>query len=507
MLDDEPIHPLVGYEAHFWLTWNGARIGDAVETLRRRGGSLKYERRERLSLRRGDTLSHSETAIAIVTDAELVAREITIWQLSDDSVIRGRARWEVEDRIDAEDRGDENSEAESSALESNREPEVERGEWVVEYGDDPARRLPGSAVPAELVPLLIATRWQADGDAKAGDVLFNGPVILAGYGFATAQLTVTAAESSGEPQKAGGAIVVASLRTPHGELRGRYALGQNGTVARVFGHDGSGAVRVDPRDRVLPFQPPELVDSSSLPIIAAGDARASGSEVDALPPAALADDGLALFITPVTRDEPPVMPGQRVRLGKDSWFVQLHPGDVAPPGSRLAIPANASSADESDRRVKALADRIIARSNARDQRGEIIALTRATAELVEDDLGAPANGARATIALGRGDCTAHASLFVALARARGIAAHMVTGYRIDGDRMVRHRWAIAHIGQLGRMGQARGAWISVDPTYGEAPAAPRLVGLTIHEGTFADLAMADELAFSGFSRSRAFRVQ
>ncbi|MCG8420701.1 MAG: transglutaminase-like domain-containing protein [Proteobacteria bacterium] len=489
---EQASHPLAGYEAHFWLTWNGARIGDAAESLRRRDGGMRFERRERMSVWRGDTLVHSETTIAALTDAELSAREITVWQISDQSVLRGRAR-----------RGD-------------------GGEWVARYGDEETRRLPGEAVPAELVPLLIAARWHTRGRApKPGQKVFDGLVILAGYGFATARLTVVS--GNGREQ-------TATLHTPHGIMRGRFMLTQNGTVARVHARDGVGAVRVDRRDRALPFQPPELVDSTSLPIVPTNDRshdqsvelpRGPGWAGQDLEPTAgittsVADE-VGLFIAPVTRQPPPPLPGQKVEVGQDSWYVRLYPGDVTPvvelsvKGDRTkrtvwtpgrpdrgghGVSNQGSGPRSSDPALRRLADRIIADSSTRDQRDEIVAL--ATADLLDDDLGSSAISARAALAVGRGDCTAHAALFVALARARGIPARLVTGYRIDGDRLVRHRWAIA---------RADRAWIAVDPTYGEAPTGPHLVGLAVHEGSFADMALADELAFSGFVHARAYWVQ
>src|SRR5207244_10447088 len=85
-----------------------------------------------------------------------------------------------------------------------------------------------------------------------------------------------------------------------------------------------------------------------------------------------------------------------------------------------------------------------------------------------------------------GDCTAHALAFIARAERRGLETRAVTGWRLDGGRLVRHRWALVR--------QADGPWIAVDPSYGEAPASPRLIGLAVGGATTAELAAAD-LAF------------
>jgi hypothetical protein len=87
-----------------------------------------------------------------------------------------------------------------------------------------------------------------------------------------------------------------------------------------------------------------------------------------------------------------------------------------------------------------------------------------------------------------GDCTAHALAFAARARAAGIATRVVTGWRVDGARLVRHRWVMAELEDA--------TWVAVDPSYGEAPAAPRLIALTESDTSLAGLALAD-LAYAG----------
>ena len=72
---------------------------------------------------------------------------------------------------------------------------------------------------------------------------------------------------------------------------------------------------------------------------------------------------------------------------------------------------------------------------------------------------------RSVLAEGRGDCTEHALLFVALARAAGIPARQVHGLvHTDtgaGPALYWHEWAEILLD---------GRWVAVDPTFGQFPA-------------------------------------
>jgi hypothetical protein len=85
-----------------------------------------------------------------------------------------------------------------------------------------------------------------------------------------------------------------------------------------------------------------------------------------------------------------------------------------------------------------------------------------------------------------GDCTTYALAYHALATERSIPTRVVTGLRVDGDRLVRHRWAVSWTGR---------AWIAVDAAYGAAPAGGDLVGLAIHDANYAGL-VAGEAALA-----------
>jgi hypothetical protein len=431
--------PLRGYEAHFHITWNGARIGDASESLRQRDGQLRYERRERITVRRGDALAHSELDLIIDMDAGLRARRITVRQIASGAVRHGLARRNA------------------------------RGDWLVTYGDEPARMIPGETVPAEQIPLMLAA------SSSRAAVRFDGPVMLPGYGFAVAHLRVQAEDTR---------HLLATLSSAEGELRSRFVLGQGGTVLRVEGEDGSGAERVDPAAVAAPFAAPEVVDAASIPI-----AHAPSH-------ATLAPALVVLEPIPSGHALPPPLPGQHIAPGHGSWRVRLSRGDAFAPAVASDPYRPVAPEPAPDAALERLATRIIAQSSAAGtERDEAFALARATAALLADDLGATAASANAALTLGRGDCSAHAVLFAGLARARAIPVRLVTGLRVDGDRLIRHRWAIVAVD---------GAWIAVDPTHGEAPASARLIGLAVHGTRTAELALADEVAFAGLSRIRAY---
>jgi len=137
---------------------------------------------------------------------------------------------------------------------------------------------------------------------------------------------------------------------------------------------------------------------------------------------------ITIVLHGVTRAPPPAMIGQSIAADGDTWTITLAPIDAR------------------DDQLRSLAHAIFA----------------------ADD----------------GDCNAHA---VAFASRASVPAKLVTGWRVDGARLVRHRWALAQIGDR---------WIPIDPSYDEAPAAPRLIGLAITDDTAAGLALGD-LAFSG----------
>ncbi len=423
--------PLTDYSAAFVLSWQGARIGSAVEELQPDSTAdatgYVFHRREEIVIRRdGEPVSYS-TTIAISTDSDLTARTVAVRRRTGATTLVGSAT-----------RRDD-------------------GDWWVSFGGEPGRVVPGDAVPVELVPLLVASRSERR---------FQGKVLMAGYGFSVAELEVTPDDDQRPARR-----VVAVVTTALGQLQSEIELAEDGTLSRVSGGDTVSATRVDPAELRADFDPPELVASSAI-------------AVTGPPPRG----PIALELVLDRPAPPPALPGQRVSVHDGRWDVVLLPGDQ---GDTL-IPL--AESEPVDPEMSSVAAAVVRAAGAHGQRAEVVALARATARLLEDDLSAPGLEAGTALALGRGDCTAHAALFAALARARGIATRLVTGYRLDGRRLVRHRWAVAAVD---------GAWIAVDPANGEAPAHADLLGLAIHGGSAAELAVVDEMTFSGMSGARA----
>ncbi len=434
-------NPLSGYEAHFILSWNGSRIGDASETLRAQDREhLRFERRERVTVRRGDAIVHSETNIIIDADSSLRPYRVLVNQ------------WD----------------ANHSSAER-----MTNGDWHVRRADGSERKLPANAVPAEMLPLLLARRGGPTADVSM-------TVFLPGYDYALAQLAL-------QPTSANRIRV--RLHVPGGVLENLHILGRGGTLLRTTSTDGVVATRVDAAAVTAPFRPPDVVAAASIELPLPHGARLSAIDTVVLEP------------IPPGKPAPPPLPGQDVSIQGQRWLITLEAGDRNVPPVDTARDTSLISEQATEPPPSAviieLADRIIAAAgHPQSMREQAYILARATADLLGDDLGTSSSNAAMALRQGRGDCTAHALLFAALARARGIPTRLVTGYRLDegAAALVRHRWAIVAI---------RDHWIAVDPTYGEAPARARLFGLATHAAHSDGLALTDEVAFSGLSRVRA----
>jgi hypothetical protein len=380
-------------ERAYALRWGGAPLGWARE----RDDGQRWQRREQVVVRRGDAVVASELELTIDRDADGAPRTIELARWQDGPVLRGRA----------------------TALPGGRG-------WRVDVDGEPPIELP-PAVPFELALL--------EAPARGG---FRGRVLLAGYGFAIAELDVARAGGDGAWRATlaiAGRPLVASVR---------YA--DDGRLQEIRGADGVVAVAVDPLALAPPSAPIEVVGGSAL-------------AVEGLAPGAAAPAGV--WLPRADGPPPPPLPGQRVDVlpDVDGWVIHF---DADAPA---ALPAGPGGDD----RTPALR-----------------ALARQVADEVEDDLGATAlteGGARLAR---RGDCTTHALRFAALAADRGVETRVVTGLRLDGGALVRHRWVIAWTGRR---------WLAIDPTYAEAPAAPVLVGLAVHRARAADLALADAVVF------------
>lgn len=384
--DVDPPAPRVR-NASYDLRWGAALIGEAGE----RDDGARFTRRERIVVRRGDAVVVDELELAIERDGGR-ARTITLERWRDGAVSRGRA-------------------------------EATAAGWAVSLDGEPATALP----PATPFEDAVAGAPAAGG--------FQGSVILAGYGFAIADLTIT---------PGGNGAWQATLAVGGATLAARITYGADGAVDAIESGDGTSARRRlagSPRPR---FTPIEVVAGNAIAIAGA----APGG-----------DDAPAALAFPDAAAPPPALPGQAVIADRAGWHLVL---DARAPG---ALPAEPDGPDRS---------------------AAIAALTAEVAAAIADDLGATATTVGAARAAHRGDCTTHALRFAAEAADAGIATRVVTGLRVESGSLVRHRWVVAWTG-------AR--WIAVDPTYAESPAAPRLIGLAVHGPRAAELALADAVVF------------
>jgi len=418
------------YDASYLLTWGGQRIGHATEKLRRTDAGYELLREEHIRIRRGEELVRIHTLVTIVLDAALRPRSVAVARRGDGATVHG------------------------SAVRTD-------GGWRATFAGQPVRQIAADAIPMELVPLRVAEHPR-----------FQGPVMLAGYGFATGELYTRPAAD--DPRR-----ILASLVVPTGVLTNELVFDEGG-LARIEAPGGVESHRVTAQVLTRPFDPPEIVDAASIPVT--GRAPRGASLV-------------RLTIEGVSAVEPPPLPAQLVVRSDTGWEITLAPGF-----NSEAVDESLHVDDGPDRPTElgAMADAIVRESGATTRGGELRALAHYTDRMLENDLATPTADARTAFALGRGDCTAHATVFAAFAQARDFDVRLVTGYRLSdsdaGWRLVRHRWAIARVADR---------WIAVDPTYGEAPADAVLLGLSIHGATAADIAMIDELTFAGFQGATA----
>ena len=307
---------------------------------------------------------------------------------------------------------------------TERAQSVRRGEAVrgaagwTVTGDALVRSLPADAIPAELVPLIIRR-----------DGRFAGPVFLPARGFAggagwiepVAPRRLVARLAPG----AGGAAAEATID-----------LGDDAMPVRVVDGQGVIATRITAAAARTPFVPVDLIAATAIPV--AGSPGAT--------PRLVLDGELAV----------PALPGQTSRPVTGGVELTLSPrlgGGGVPVGP-----------------------------TGRDRTRAIVALVVRVRRRIVPDLATGPASRTAAAAATAGDCTTFALAYAALAADRGIATRIVTGFRIDGDRLVRHRWAISWTGR---------AWIAVDAAFGAVPAGGDLVGLAVHDADDAGLCAGD----------------
>jgi transglutaminase-like putative cysteine protease len=214
-------------------------------------------------------------------------------------------------------------------------------------------------------------------------------------------------------------------------------LDADGMPARVVDGDGVIEMRATEAQVGEPFPAVDLIAATSVPI--------GGVPGDRL----VLDGDVAL---------PPV-PGQDARPTTAGVEVEL---SARLPG---AMPAGAHGRDRSD---------------------DITALVKAVQARIEPDLATGTQSAKDAASANAGDCTTYALAYAALATERGIPTRIVTGFRLDASRLIRHRWAVSWTGR---------SWIAVDAAFGAAPAGGDLVGLAVHDADDAGL-VAGEAALT-----------
>lgn len=394
---------LDGYSASYVLLWQGARVGEARERFATQDdaeGGYRFTRTERIVLRRGSATSTTQTTITIDTDAALTARHVVVERVS------GGARLDAE-AVRLADDG-----------------------WQIRWGNSAPRIVDGGAVPSTLVPLLVAIGGSTPGREFEGDVLMEGSALA---------LAHMAVDVAGDRSRAH-----ASLRTASGEVQASADLDARGFVQAAGSPDGVASRRASDAELARPFDPPEIVDASSV-------------AVEGTPPGG--DRSLRLEISGVAAPPPVVaeVEAQTVRVDdRGRWEVTLMPSNL-PPDTR-----------------------------------ELRERTAFVSKALVDDLGAVSLQPEEALEAGRGDCTAHALLLAKLLNDRGTSARLVTGFVLERGRLHRHRWVIARAGDR---------WIPLDPMYDQVPAAPTHLALAVHGGTPDELAFIDDVAFAGWERA------
>jgi transglutaminase superfamily protein len=293
--------------------------------------------------------------------------------------------------------------------------------WLVS-DDAGVRRLPAAAVPAELTPLLVRR-----------DGRFAGMVFLPARGFVAGAGRIEPIA----PHRLIARLVLdgaTSRAAAAGAAEATIDLGDDAMPIRVVDGDGVIATRITAAQAALPFGPVDLIAATAIPLT--GTPPAPSRSPGRAPRRLRLDGDGRLAVPPV--------PGQTAIPSGDGVELELSPrlGGRLPPGPR-----------------------------GPDRTRDILWLVARVRGHIAPDLAAGPASAHAAAAATTGDCTTFALAYAALAAERGIPTRVVTGLRIDGERLVRHRWAVSWTGA---------AWIAVDAAFGAAPAGGDLVGLAVH---------------------------
>ena len=384
-------HPSVRERAYtIWL--GGARVGTAHEEERWTARGVELVRTETMKFLRGNTPVELVTTIAVTADLALVP---------------SRVQW---------------SERGGSALHEAVAVRAERG-WRI-TGEAPIHALASAAIPAELVPLLVAR-----------DHGLVAPVFLPARGFVT---------GAGRIEPVAPGRFIARLVLAGGmHAEATIDTAADGTYVRIVDGEGVIAMAASPEEAAAPYPLTDLIAATAIPIsgAATGPITILGN--------------LAL----------PAVPGQAARTAEGGLELELSP---RLPG---ALPDDAPS---------------------RDRTAEIALVMAQVRQQITPDLAAGPTSVADAAAATAGDCTTYALAYAAHARERLIPTRLVTGLRVDGDHLIRHRWAVSWTGTT---------WIAVDAAFGAAPAGGDLIGLAVTDADDAGL-VAGEAALALISGAR-----
>lgn len=277
--------------------------------------------------------------------------------------------------------------------------------------------VPGVAIASGAVPAeLVPLLVRRDGH-------FAGPVFLPARNFIGGRGRIDAVA----PDR-----LVARLELEGGLLaEATIDRASDGMPARVVDGEGVIALRISAEQAKLPFAATDLVAATAVPI--------TGHRGHHL----VLDGDLVV----------PALPGQAATAAVAGVSLEL---GAKLPGALPAPPGDAGP----------------------DRGAEIRGLVASVRARITPDLAATPTSSRDADAATAGDCTTFALAYTALASRRGIPTRVVTGLRVDGDRLVRHRWAVSWTGR---------AWIAVDAAFGAVPAGGDLVGLAITDADDAGL--------------------
>lgn len=374
---DLPIATPADQHRHYTIWLGGAQVGTAVETERWSDAGLVLRRAETLRFLRGEAAVAMTTTIEVTTDRALVPRRTT---------------W-----------------TERGATERHGEGIRDARGWTITV-DGARLQLPASAVPSELVPLLLRR-----------DGRFAGTVFLPARGFV---------HGHGQVEPVAPARFVARLTLDAGPIaEATIDLAPDGAPARVVDGEGVIAMRATAAQAGARFPLVDLIAATSVPLTGTRSRRISLVGDLALPP----------------------VPGQVARPHRAGLELEL---SARLPGELPAGP------------------------DGHDRSPDIVALVASVQRRIAPDLRAGMASPRDALAATTGDCTTFALAYAALAQRLAIPTRVVTGLRVDGDRLVRHRWAVSWTGR---------AWIAVDAAFGAAPAGGDLIGLAVHDADDAGL--------------------